>query len=546
MEINVKALYTAGFEYIPIPDSEAPTILNQLMLYEMREEFILNSIGVEELMGMPEFQELIKNIMDQQIIINVDLVKEASKLDLFRADFLDSINGDVDKLLQGNYDNVKDYTQQFYEVGKEKGFNQLQVKQFVSQVDTHALFNLTNYNFDLIKNVSSDVTRHIRKEVWEGVSRDESVVQIAERIKLTGIEPIETNTGRLFTVEQRASMIARTESMRASNQGLVNSYLQYGVKSFNSKVTKTKGTCQDCLDIEADGPYSIEKDSDKIPPHHPHCNCYPEPDDEPDSEGHDPESFPDLVSGEEINTNPHINFGKEFYSEGVQKNKFEIYDGNIRYKKGEDYITRSYPQDNITIRKTISNRVQKLLTHDNILEEFKSWPDALKKNIQSINMSKFTKITGAGRYIEGVVESGGKDIHIFEYPKRLLLRAVRGNKVLNDYLNTARHEAFHIFDNFKLDGTKQIGRLSSSQGWIDAIQKDKEFYLANQDSNIFKKGGEGIFHENLGSSPSRHSLESFSEDFAESGRRFLDPKDKYFAKQFPNRYKYIQEQLNLL
>ncbi|KZX16637.1 phage Mu protein F like protein [Methanobrevibacter cuticularis] len=318
MEVSVKALYDSGLKYVPVSDDKAPLILNHLMLHEMREDFILNSLdhNVENILGMKEFQNLIKSIFDQQILINIDLVKEAGKLELLRVDFLDSISSDVDKLLQNNYDNVTDYTKQFYNIGKEKGFSQLQVKQFTSQADTHALFNLTQNNFSLIKNISDDVKEEIRKQVWEGVSRDESVVQIAERIKNTRIEPIEKINGRNFTIDERASMIARTESARCRNQGLINSYLQYGVEYFNSVVVKTPGTCNDCLDIEAKGPYNIKKDKDKIPPHHPNCNCHPEPAEEPNKDPKDPESFPDLVTGKNVKTNPNIHFAdNEFINE---------------------------------------------------------------------------------------------------------------------------------------------------------------------------------------------------------------------------------------
>lgn len=554
MEISVKALYDSGFEYIPIPDDKAPLILNQLMIHEMMEDFILNSIdpSIEQILGMREFQDLIKSILDQQININIDLVKEANKLELLRTDFLDQVN--TDKLLKNNYDNVKDYTKQFYDIGKEKGFSQLQVKEFVSQVDTHALFNLTNYNFGLIKNVSDDVTRQIRKEVWQGVSRDESVVQIAERIKKTGIEPIETINGRKITVDQRASMIARTESTRARNQGLINSYLQYGIGSFNSVVVRTAGTCNDCLDIEAKGPYDIKKDSDKIPPHHTRCNCHPEPAEEPNSEPKDPNSFPDLVSGENVNVNPNINFGKQTketikkpnnnslskkYDEKIEKNMFKEYKGSELYKESEDYISRTYINENITIRKTTSNKVQKLLNHDDILKEFKSWPSPLKKNINSINVSKNVK-GNFREYVEGFVRKGSKDIHILEIPKQL-----RPFRNTNDYMNTVRHESFHVFDNFKPNGVKQINRLSNSQEWTEAIKKDNEFFRLNSNKKIFHS--EDDFYSTMkGTSPSKYGANSPSEDFAESGRRFLDPKDKNFPKQFPNRYKYIKDQLKLI
>jgi len=68
----------------------------------------------------------------------------------------------------------------------------------------------------------------------------------------------------------RADMIAITETNRAYNEGAVDQYSQFGVGEW-IWVTY-EGACGECLDLEANGPYSTA-DSTLVPPEHPNCRC---------------------------------------------------------------------------------------------------------------------------------------------------------------------------------------------------------------------------------------------------------------------------------
>lgn len=322
--------------------------------------------------------------------------------------------------------------------------------------------------------------------------------------------------------KSRAQAIARTETMRASNlSNYVNAKMNMGAKSY--KVISASGCCDRCDKTYKNGKVWFDiDDMTYFPPLHPNCRCVAAY----STKTADKNNGKSNLSEDNVK---NTSKPKEY----EEKNLFEEYNGRKLYKKSEDYLTREY--DNIVIRKTKSNRVQKILNHDNIYKEFQSWPSPLKKNIRSINVSKYTK-GNFREYVEGFVRRGSNDIHLLEVPKQ-----VRKFKNINDYLNTARHEAFHVLDNFKSDGTKEIMRLSSSKEWNRAIIKDNEFYKLNKNKKIFKEGD--FISKGDYPYPSDYAGTSISEDFAESGRRFLDPKDKSFAKQFPNRYKYMQKQL---
>ena len=68
----------------------------------------------------------------------------------------------------------------------------------------------------------------------------------------------------------RAEMIAITETNRAYNEGAVDQYSQFGVSEW--EWVAYDDACPDCLDIEANGPYSTN-DSQAVPPEHPNCRC---------------------------------------------------------------------------------------------------------------------------------------------------------------------------------------------------------------------------------------------------------------------------------
>ena len=68
-------------------------------------------------------------------------------------------------------------------------------------------------------------------------------------------------------------MIARTETMRARNQGLLNNYLQHGINSVMINSAGDTRVCGYCLLAESEGPYEIL--SGRLPylPLHPLCRC---------------------------------------------------------------------------------------------------------------------------------------------------------------------------------------------------------------------------------------------------------------------------------
>jgi hypothetical protein len=68
----------------------------------------------------------------------------------------------------------------------------------------------------------------------------------------------------------RAERIARTESMWAVNQGLLDQFKQVGINQVN--IVCAADACDDCVDLTGGNPYTLAEAEDLIP-YHPNCRC---------------------------------------------------------------------------------------------------------------------------------------------------------------------------------------------------------------------------------------------------------------------------------
>ena len=232
------------------------------------------------------------------------------------------------------------------------------------------------------------------------------------------------------------------------------------------------------------------------------------------------------------------------YEKYYDKNLFE-YKGS---KKAEDYLTRKYDNSSVLFRKTPSTIMQKNLSIDDIVKRYDGYSVKLKSNVKSINISgKVPNIKKDGTistYAKGF--SKNRQVHILEAPRRY-----RPTTTKLDKLKTMDHEVFHIRDNFRLDGTYAKNHISNSLNYRNAVKNDTNF-IKNKftPKEIKELKDEGhIFETNDGNyMPTGYSrkfynenLKTLSEDWAESGKQFLN--DKGFKKLFPNRTKIIQQKI---
>ena len=258
--------------------------------------------GEEWLPGEREYLAHINRTITKQLTLSSDYVRGMERSILDRREFMDKLTPQIDKLIYSSGRKTDDYITNFYNVGKDLGYSQMKVASFMGESDKHALRYLRDYNFELIKNLSQDLELGTRRMVWEGLAKGDGIPEIAKRIEnLNSLPPLTTSTGRTITTEQRAVMIARTETMRAQNQGTLLSYEQRGIEKIIVIVTDDEATCDECGSLPDGNPYTTGDNDFPDLPLHPQCRCTYAPYNEPLDEAIDLDSYYSLVEGMEVN-----------------------------------------------------------------------------------------------------------------------------------------------------------------------------------------------------------------------------------------------------
>ncbi len=160
----------------------------------------------------------------------------------------------------------------FYRDLTPDGIDKLTTSVF-TLIDTDALDFMTNYNLVLVGDVSRELESGIKRTILSGITTGKGVREIVRDMG-TVIEDKQSfrNAGtKVFTKAQyRMEMIARTEVLRAHNQGRIKFHQQVGVQRLEWMTMEDERTCPVCGEL--DGKVF---DIDHFPsqPRHPFCRC---------------------------------------------------------------------------------------------------------------------------------------------------------------------------------------------------------------------------------------------------------------------------------
>lgn len=152
--------------------------------------------------------------------------------------------------------------------GGNAALTALGVSGTFTMVHMPVLSYMQDYQLGLIRNVTQQVRNQIKEELKRGYIMGDSIPDIAKRLRDTRLKK-----GVWPTVEKRAEVIARTEIIRASNQGALTVYKQYDVKRVRWLTALDERVCRIC------GPlHSRVFPINNIPfggaPAHPRCRCF--------------------------------------------------------------------------------------------------------------------------------------------------------------------------------------------------------------------------------------------------------------------------------
>ena len=110
------------------------------------------------------------------------------------------------------------------------------------------------------KGVSDAVNQQIRRAVADGMVNEDSLSTVTKRI-----QEVAESVG-----ENRARMIARTETMKAINTGAMERYAKIGIEKVEFLAADDERVCPECGDLDGQ---IFEIDSAPAVPVHPLCRC---------------------------------------------------------------------------------------------------------------------------------------------------------------------------------------------------------------------------------------------------------------------------------
>jgi len=174
----------------------------------------------------------------------------------------------LDDLIEYNASDSEQFIRQFYKIGSELGYEEIGGVLAYTQADRIALYNLSQYNFNLVTNLNTELRDGIREVIFNAVAAGDGYQTTMRNLMELPLTPI-NNT---ISVRTRAEMIARTEHARAVNSGTLQAYVNYGVEKVEIITAGDDIVCDDCLDIEDRNPWTIQEAMELLPMH-PNCRC---------------------------------------------------------------------------------------------------------------------------------------------------------------------------------------------------------------------------------------------------------------------------------
>lgn len=125
----------------------------------------------------------------------------------------------------------------------------------------------------LLKGVDKIISRFdktIRKDILHFIKdmKGEKVKTVINKLKDWSKHNFTTH----ISAKVRSEMIARTEMTRSFNGGVLQTYANYGLNSFDIVNYNDIGICDTCINLIANNPYTLEEVMGLIPVH-PFCRC---------------------------------------------------------------------------------------------------------------------------------------------------------------------------------------------------------------------------------------------------------------------------------
>ncbi len=140
-------------------------------------------------------------------------------------------------------------------------------------LDRAAIDFLANYQVNLLGDVTTELAAGIKRTITQGVLTGKSIPEVAREIGkvVTDKNAFKTAGRTIFkSAQQRATLIARTETLRAHNEGRKVFYREVGVSKVKWLTAQDERTCPECAPLDGK---IFKIDDAPGPPCHPGCRC---------------------------------------------------------------------------------------------------------------------------------------------------------------------------------------------------------------------------------------------------------------------------------
>lgn len=277
---------------ITVTDSQSLT--NQLLIDELElwELFDSKSISDDK---TKRYYQLIDDLIDTQIGESIAWLKSDAAKEYFfqqvelEKEIFDALEDSWDDIFDNSYEKVDDLLDAIYDEGKKQGYSQMKETVRYTDADIQAIRLAKDYNYHLIQSLTGDLQSTVKNKILQGIITGENPYNLSRTLQKAGVTPLD---GSPFTARQRATMIAKTETSRMQNTGMVQSYLNEGFVEVKLLTAEDKDVCTTCLEYA----YKFNKDEPRVfspellerekvhsivslikggrfPPFHPHCRC---------------------------------------------------------------------------------------------------------------------------------------------------------------------------------------------------------------------------------------------------------------------------------
>jgi len=269
---QAKAIRDAADKSLMARDMYVDHVVTQLeqSLVSARKQVHAAMLGFKELGSLPDNKLAAKQGLD--------------KLDSEIGDVLKSLERDQTLMFKrsgkaafrsGVFRGIEEFAtaqMPFYKDLTPDGIDKLTTSVF-TLIDTDALDFMANYNLVLVGDVHRELADGIRKTIFSGVATGKSAKDIVREMGLVieDKEAFRHAGSKVFSKAQyRMETIARTEVLRAHNQGRIKFHQQVGVTKLEWMTMEDERTCPVCGGLDGK-----QFDTDHFPnqPAHPNCRC---------------------------------------------------------------------------------------------------------------------------------------------------------------------------------------------------------------------------------------------------------------------------------